>query len=157
AGEGLAIRVAQGRLTEVEEFENVILKTDAEGRVVRLKDVAPRIELGASGPPSYVSRNGKPVVALGLYAIPAAVPSEVSGRVRDALSRFRDNAPAGIDLDLAFDFSPNLEAPADPRTPDYLVLEVQAPDGASPERTFSILKRCEAILKDVKGVQDVLA
>jgi multidrug efflux pump subunit AcrB len=155
-GDGLAVRIGAGRLVEPNQFGHIILKTGADGRVVYLRDVA-RVELGASGPPSFARLNGKPVVALRLQPLPGARPREVSDRAREALDRLRANLPEGFSLDLAFDFAPNLETPADPAAPEHLLLEVQLPDAASADRTTAVLKRCEAILKNIEGVGRLLA
>jgi multidrug efflux pump subunit AcrB len=147
---------ALGRLDAERQFGEIILKTNAEGGVVYLRDVA-QAKMGVSGPPSFASLDGQRVVALYLRSLPGARPREVSDHVREALDRLRARLPEGVDLDLAFDFAPNLETPADPAAPEYLLLDVQLPDSASAVRISAALERCEAILKEVPGVHDVLA
>jgi multidrug efflux pump subunit AcrB len=145
-----------GRLADAGQLEDLVLKADGKGRGVRLKDVA-RIELGATHPDSSVLRDGKPVVALGIYPLPGARPQEVSAAVRDKLAELRPKHPEGVTVDVAFDFAPNLEAPNRPETPEHLLLDVQLPDAASVERVVEVLKRCGAILRETAGVRDVLA
>ena len=65
---------AKGRLTEVEEFEDIILRTGTEGSVVRVKDVA-RVELGAQLYTSFGRLNGRPVRSSGSINCRGRMPS----------------------------------------------------------------------------------
>src|SRR4030081_3063611 len=56
----------KGRLSDAEQFANMVIKSDPQGRIVRMKDVA-RIELGAQGYDQSCTLNGKESVALSLY------------------------------------------------------------------------------------------
>ena len=58
-----------GRLTDAEQFADMILKTDARGGIVRLRDVAD-IELGAQGYDQACTLDGQPSVALSIYQLP---------------------------------------------------------------------------------------
>ena len=60
-----------GRLVDVDQFADMILKTDADGRIVRLRDVA-RIELGALGYDQTCTLDGQPSVALSIYQLPGS-------------------------------------------------------------------------------------
>jgi multidrug efflux pump subunit AcrB len=60
-------------------------------------------------------------------------------------------------VDIAFDFTANLDALGQRTTPEYLLLDLAVPDGTSAERTIAVLERCVTLLRDIKGVQDVLA
>jgi multidrug efflux pump subunit AcrB len=146
-----------GRLIEPDKFGDIILKAgaDAQAAIVYLKDVA-KIELGAKSPGNYVSFNGKPAVALGIYPTGGTTPKEVSKAVTDKLAALRKALPADLSLDVAFDYSPNLEA-ANQKTSEYLLLDLQLPATASAERVGETLARCGKLLRDMKGVQDVLA
>jgi multidrug efflux pump subunit AcrB len=145
-----------GRLPDLEQFDGLIVKTTADGLVVRLRDVA-RIEVGADQPESHASLNGQPVVLLALFPAPQVRPRELSRALGDKLAQLRLNQPEGVQVDVAFDFTPNLEAPEQRATPDYLLLDVTLPAGASVERTSAVLERCAALLRGMQGVQDVLA
>src|SRR5258707_4245645 len=70
-----------GRLTDVDQFANMILKTDATGRLVRLSDVA-KIELGAQLYDQTCTLNGRPSVALSVYQLPGSNALDVAERVR---------------------------------------------------------------------------
>jgi multidrug efflux pump subunit AcrB len=143
------------KLPDREEIETIILRTTPERRVVYLKDVA-RVEIVANGPPVFARLNGKPVAVLALSPLPQGDPREVSKAVEDLLSRLRPKLRKGVAVDVAFDFAANLEA-GDRAAPEYLLLDPAFPPDASPERRFRELGRYEEVLREVKGVQDVLA
>src|SRR5208282_1459408 len=66
-----------GRLAESEQFADMILKTDSNGRIVRMRDVA-SIELGAQGYDQTCTLDGKPSVALSVYQLPGSNALDVS-------------------------------------------------------------------------------
>ncbi len=70
-----------GRLADVEQFANMILKTDALGRIVRLTDVA-NIELGAQAYDQTCTLNGEPSVALSIYQLPGSNALDTAKRMR---------------------------------------------------------------------------
>jgi multidrug efflux pump subunit AcrB len=145
-----------GRLAGVGQLEEIILKTTPQGNVIRLRDVA-RVELGTGSPESYAALNGKAAVLLAVYPTARASPRTVSAAVRDRLSALRRRLPRGMTLDVAFDFAPNLEGQERAAPPGYLLLDLDLPPGASPERLAKVLDQCAARLREVKGVGDVLA
>ncbi len=144
-----------GRLGEPDEFESMIVKVTPDGRIVRLKDVA-RVEV-TNNEGCYANLNGKPTALLSIHPLPNAKPSDVSRAVLDKLAELRANVPDGLALAVAFDFATNLEAPNNPATPEYLVIDAQLPDSASAERTIRTLERAAKLLRKTPGVQDVLA
>jgi multidrug efflux pump subunit AcrB len=142
------------RLIEPKQLEDIILKTDAQGAIVHLKDVG-RVEPGAES--SYVSLNGKPGVVLAIYPISGASANEVSRAVADRLAMLRARLPEGLRLEAAFDFTANLDAPGKPTTSEYLLLDLNLSEPASLERMREALKSCDSLLHGVAGVRDVLA
>ena len=97
-----------GRLEDAIQFENIILKTDTDGRVVRLKDVA-RIELGAQGYDQTCTLDGKPSVALSIYQRPGSNALETSDLVKDKMEELKKRFPAGIDYAVVYDTTPFIE------------------------------------------------
>ncbi|MBQ4202666.1 MAG: efflux RND transporter permease subunit, partial [Thermoguttaceae bacterium] len=73
----------QGRLVEPEEFEQIVVQTDAAGRVVLLKDVA-TVEMSSLNTTVTSSFNGLPTVTLSIYQLPDANAVATSERVRAA-------------------------------------------------------------------------
>ena len=66
-----------GRLTEIEQFEDIIVKTGEGGRITRLKDVA-RVELGGKTYDITSSLSGAPSASLGIYQLPGANALDVA-------------------------------------------------------------------------------
>jgi len=93
---------AQGRLTSPEEFGDIIIKTDENGAVTHLKDVA-RIEMGGS---QYALRsllNNKPAVALGIFQMPGSNALNLSDSVRATMVELKKRFPAGVDYSIVYD------------------------------------------------------
>jgi multidrug efflux pump len=95
----------RGRLDEVGQFENIVLKTGRERRITRLKDVA-RIELGAKNQDSTVRLDGRPTVFLAIFQMPDANALEVHQRILDKLEDLKRTFPDGVDYDIGFDTTP---------------------------------------------------
>ncbi len=95
----------KGRLTESDEFADMILKTDTTGRIVRLRDVA-RIELGAQGYDQTCTLDGKPSVALSIYQRPGSNALATAGKVREKMEELKDRFPAGLDYSIVYDTTP---------------------------------------------------
>src|SRR3954469_25919942 len=70
-----------GRLSDVEQFKDIILKTDSDGRLVRPRDVA-RVELGAQIYDQTCTLDGKPSVALSVYQLPGSNALQTAKLVR---------------------------------------------------------------------------
>lgn len=84
-----------GRLSTVEQFEDIILRSDPDGRLLRLKDVA-RVELGAQEYVWAVKLNGQKAVAVAVYATPGANALQVVKGVRKALAELAPSFPEGL-------------------------------------------------------------
>ena len=94
--------VAQGRLQTAEEFGNIILRTGADGAVVRLRDVA-RIELGAQSYSTQSQLNGLPTAMLTISQAPGANAISTANAVEAALEALRPTFPAGLDYRIVYD------------------------------------------------------
>ncbi|MBL8535252.1 MAG: efflux RND transporter permease subunit [Betaproteobacteria bacterium] len=92
---------AKGRLTDEDEFGQIIVKSGASG-LVRLKDVA-RLEMGGN---TYTLRsflNGKPSVAIGVFQSPTANALDLSDEVRAAMEELKRDFPPGLSYDIVYD------------------------------------------------------
>lgn len=92
----------QGRLQSVEEFEQILVKRDANGVVTRLVDVA-RVELDAQ---SYGLRsllNNQSAVAIPIFAAPGANALDISDNVRSTMEQLKQNFPQDIDYSIVYD------------------------------------------------------
>lgn len=93
---------AVGRLSEAAQFDNIILKTNADGTLVRLKDVG-RAELGAEGYGSDLKFNGQDAVGIGVTQLSTANALDVDRRAIAELERLSKSFPPGMRYKLAFD------------------------------------------------------
>ena len=90
----------QGRLSSVEEFENIIIKSDSNG-VTRLKDVA-RVELNAQ---SYSLRSllsSKQAIGIGIFASPGANALDIANNVQATMDKLNKRMPEGVNYDIAY-------------------------------------------------------
>ncbi len=103
SGQAFQISVrAIGRLSEASQFENIILKTNADGTLVRLKDVG-RAELGAEDYSSDLYYNGQESVGLGVTQLSNANALEVDRLALAELARLSRRFPPGMLYEPAFD------------------------------------------------------
>jgi hydrophobic/amphiphilic exporter-1 (mainly G- bacteria), HAE1 family len=103
AGQQYQVSVrAVGRLSEATEFDNIILKTSADGTLVRLKDVG-RAELGAEDYSSDLQFSGQDAVGLGVTQLSTANALDVHRRALAELQRLAKSFPPGMRYDVAFD------------------------------------------------------
>ena len=92
----------KGRLVSAEEFGNIILNTDSNGAILRLKDVA-RIELGAQDYSVNSRFNGEPAVAFAIYLQPGANALETAELVKTKMAELSKSFPEGITYDIPYD------------------------------------------------------
>jgi len=93
---------AEGRFSSVEEFENVILRTEPNGTSVRLKDVA-RVELGLQDYGFDVRLDDQPVSGFGVLLLPGANALDVADAVKARMDELAKNFPPGVEWFVAFD------------------------------------------------------
>ena len=93
---------AEGRYSSPEEFENTILRANADGSVVRLKDVA-SVAFGASNYGFDTRYNGKPVAAFAVQLLPGANALDVSKAVRAKMDDLAPSFPPGVSWFTPFD------------------------------------------------------
>jgi len=91
-----------GRLTSPEQFGDIVLKADTDGRILRLRDVA-RIELGSELYNWFVAYNGVPSVAMGVFQLPGANSLEVATNIKKAMNGLARDFPEGLEYVVAFD------------------------------------------------------
>lgn len=84
----------EGRLTDVSQFENIILRSDGDG-VLRLKDVA-QIELGSSSYSGVAKVNGKSTALIGIRQLPGANALDVAKKSIKEMDRLAQYFPDGV-------------------------------------------------------------
>lgn len=95
---------AQGRLSTVEEFEDIVVRANSDGSIVRMKDVA-RVSLEASSYATESGINGKNAAILGIYMLPGANALEVAEHVKTAMKEISRNFPEGLEYNFPFDMT----------------------------------------------------
>lgn len=98
----------QGRLKEVSEFENLVLRTDANGTLIKVKDVG-RVELGAQDYTTSALVNGKSGVALLIYQLPGSNALDVASAVEEKMAELEQNFPPGMVVTINYDTTPFVE------------------------------------------------
>jgi len=92
----------KGRLSTVEEFENIILKTDSGGSVLRIRDVA-TVDLGAESYSTLAYMNGQSTVGIGIYQLPNANALDVANNVKAAMEKLSKDFPSGVKYEIVYD------------------------------------------------------
>jgi HAE1 family hydrophobic/amphiphilic exporter-1 len=93
---------ARGRLMNAEEFGDIILRANADGSFVRLKDVA-RLELGAENYTQQAYGNGVPATIVGLYQVPGSNALDAANRAKATMARLADKFPSDMNVVLTLD------------------------------------------------------
>ena len=92
----------KGRFETPEEFEDIIIKSDDNGAITRLRDVA-RVEMGAA---EYALRSlldNDQAVAIPIFQSPEANALQISADVRKTMAELKETFPEGIDYDIVYD------------------------------------------------------
>jgi multidrug efflux pump subunit AcrB len=97
-----------GRLMNPDQFADIILRNDGEGRLVRMKDVAD-IELGALGYDQTCTLDGQPSVALSIYQLPGSNALDVAREVKTKMAELKERFPEGVDFQIVYDTTPFIE------------------------------------------------
>ena len=93
---------AGGRLTDAKQFDEIIIRSGADGALVRLKDVG-RSELGAESYSQSARYNGRDAVGFGVLQLPTANSLQVFQGVTQTLDRLSRRYPPGLKVEVAFD------------------------------------------------------
>jgi hydrophobe/amphiphile efflux-1 (HAE1) family protein len=92
----------RGQLSEVEEFENVIVRAKPDGSFIRVRDIA-RVELGAKDYTFQSRLNGRPAAAMSINLTPDASALETAALIRARLDELAKSFPADLSHDLVLD------------------------------------------------------
>lgn len=91
----------KGRFTQPEEFQNVVIKTNKDGSVLYLKDVA-RVEFGATNLNSDNKVNGAPGLTLNLTQTSGSNAHDIDVEVRKVLEEQAKTFPEGVKYDITY-------------------------------------------------------
>jgi HAE1 family hydrophobic/amphiphilic exporter-1 len=100
---------APGRLVTAEEFGNIIVRATAEGRQVRVKDIA-RVELGSENYRSFGRLDGQPAGVLAVYLLPGANQLQSAEGIYHTLEEVKKLFPNDVDYKIVYDTTPAVEA-----------------------------------------------
>ena len=92
----------KGRLSSPDEFGNIILRSESEGKMLRLKDVA-RIDLGSASYSVVSQLRGHPTAAIAIYQQPGSNSLDVSKGVKEKMKELAQNFPSGIEYNVTLD------------------------------------------------------
>ncbi|AWW30259.1 hydrophobe/amphiphile efflux-1 family RND transporter [Echinicola strongylocentroti] len=99
----------KGRYNEPEQYENVIIRANAEGESIHLKDIG-KVELGSEFFDIYSNLDGHPSAAIVLKQSYGSNASEVIETVKEKLTEMKANFPPGVDYKISYDVSSFLDA-----------------------------------------------
>ncbi|MFL6754863.1 MAG: efflux RND transporter permease subunit [Sphingomicrobium sp.] len=91
----------QGRLSDPDQFAKVIIRTDPDGRQVRVSDVA-RVELGASDYASNTYLSGEPTVILGVFQRPGSNALAAAAAVKSEMETMSKSFPPGLEYRIIY-------------------------------------------------------
>jgi hydrophobic/amphiphilic exporter-1 (mainly G- bacteria), HAE1 family len=91
-----------GRLDEAAQFENIVVKTEQNGQMTHLRDVA-RVELGAQTYSQVFTLNGRPAAGIGIYQTLEANALTVAGEVSAQMAKASKTFPQGLAYSIPFD------------------------------------------------------
>ncbi|GGI90672.1 efflux RND transporter permease subunit [Shewanella gelidii] len=95
---------ANGRLSSVHQFKEIIVKANKDGSQVRLRDIA-RVELGSSAYTLRSQLNGQDATILQVFLLPGANALEVTRAVKKAMDKLANRFPQGLDWQVFYDAS----------------------------------------------------
>ncbi|MBS0201396.1 MAG: efflux RND transporter permease subunit [Planctomycetes bacterium] len=99
-----------GRYNKPEQYENIVLRSNPKGEILRLKDVA-KVRLGSSFYSLYSDIDGYPAASIVLKQIPGSNAAEVIKQVKEKLKEFKkESFPPGMDYAISYDVSNFLDA-----------------------------------------------
>ncbi len=101
--------LAEGRLKTAEEFGNIVVRTNQQGAVVRVRDLG-RVELGAQSYVSTSELNGSPAATLAIYQAPGANALAVAQAVEEQMQELKSRFPEGLDYKVVYDSTLFVEA-----------------------------------------------
>lgn len=97
-----------GRLSDDAQFADMVLKTEQDGSLVQLKDVA-KTELGALGYDQVCTLDSQPSVALSVYQLPGSNALATARLVRQKMEELKSRFPGGVEYGIVYDTTPFIQ------------------------------------------------
>ncbi len=102
----------QGRFQDAAQFNDVIVRSTAEGRLIRLKDVA-RVEIGAQSYDNLSFFDGKPSVGIGVFQRPGTNALAAADEIRKTMAELAKSFPPGLAYEIPFNPTEYIQASVD--------------------------------------------
>lgn len=96
------VLTAEGRLSDIEGFEDIVIKYKEDGSLIYLRDVA-RVELGAEKYDWNSILNQKPTGLVGIFQLPGSNALEIRDAVGKVMEKIKDRFPEGISYSIPYD------------------------------------------------------
>jgi HAE1 family hydrophobic/amphiphilic exporter-1 len=93
-----------GRLSDENQFENIIIKTGEGGKVTRVKDIA-RVDLGGKAYDTFSIFNGKPAATMIIYQSPGSNAMQIADDVRKIMEQLKRDFPQGLEYKAIYEIS----------------------------------------------------
>ena len=103
------LEIKGSRLSSIEEFEDIVVKVDTQGQLIKLRDVG-RVELGAERYTTIARYRGSEAVALGIFQRPGSNALDVANLVISEMDKLAENFPPGLQHRIAFNPTSYVEA-----------------------------------------------
>jgi len=97
-----------GRLSEPEEFADIVLRTSTDGRKVKIRDIG-RVELGARNQDATSKIDGHPATSLAVFQLPYANAIATAERVRKKMDELKTKFPEDVEYVIGYDIAPYME------------------------------------------------
>lgn len=95
----------RGRLESIEQFEDIIIRSEADGRTMRIRDVG-RVEVAARAEETNNRFNQKPTVGLAIFQLPDANALETADAVKERMKELSVDFPEGMIFEAGYDTTP---------------------------------------------------
>lgn len=93
---------AKGLLNSIEDFENIVITTSADGGIIRMKDIA-RVELGADSYNISAKFDNSPAVIMMLSQTPNSNSLDIMKNVKKEMASLKESFPEDIEFEIAYD------------------------------------------------------
>ncbi len=99
----------KGKLNKPDDYANIVIRSNADGSVLRLKDVA-RVELGAYSYSSNTRINGKPGIDIGTFQLSGSNSSEIQIAIREFMEKASAHFPKGVKFNILYNTKDALDS-----------------------------------------------
>ena len=106
------VLVYQGRFNKPEQYENVIIRANSEGQIIKLKDIG-KVQFGSEFFDIYSNKDGHPSAAIQLKQVYGSNASDVIEKVKAQMDELKASFPPGMKYEVSYDVSSFLNASID--------------------------------------------